>query len=141
MKQERTEEELRKEYEAYSKMQNNPKHWENWLIDQINKAEHYEGEASRLAELLSVEAGRLAKKFREIEINSDARRIAACFNACAGIRTESLESGLIKHLLDYAYMMTLNPLLPNPQRKQDMTYLGKPVYEENFKDGENASSN
>ena len=64
----------------------------------------------------------------------DARRIAACVNACAGIRTESLESGLIKHLLDDAYMMTLNPLIPNPQRKQDMTYLGKPVYEEDFEE-------
>ena len=134
MKQERTEEELRKEYEEYSKMQNNPKHWENWLIDQINKAEHYEGEASRLAELLSVEAGRLAKKCREIEINSDAKRIAACVNACAGIRTEALENGLVKHLLDDAYMITLNPFDPKQQNKQDMTYLGKPVYEEDFEE-------
>lgn len=134
MKLLRTEEELRNEYEEYSKMYNNPKHWENWLMDQIERAEHYEGEASRLAELLSVEAGRLAKKLREIEINSDARRIAACVNACAGIRTESLESGLIKQLLDDAYMITLNPLIPNPQRKQDMTYLGKPVYEEDFEE-------
>ncbi len=136
MKQERTEEELRKEYEEYSKMQNNPKHWENWLIDQIIKAEHYEGEASRLAELLSVEAGRLAKKFREIEINSDARRIAACVNACAGITTEALESGLIKHLLDDAYMRTLNPFDQKPQNKQGMTYLGKPIYEEDFEEVE-----
>lgn len=31
----RTEEELRKEHEEYSRMYNNPKHWEGWLIDEI----------------------------------------------------------------------------------------------------------
>lgn len=52
--------------------------------------------------------------------------------ACAGIRTEALESGLIKYLLNDAYMRTLNPFDPNPQNKMDMKYLGKPVYEEDF---------
>lgn len=65
---------------------------------------------------------------------ANAERIVACVNACAGIRTEALESGLIKHLLDDAYMMTLNPFDPKPQNKQDMTYLDKPVYEEDFEE-------
>lgn len=68
------------------------------------------------------------------EVEANARRIVACVNACAGITTEALESGLIKHLLNDAYMRTLNPFLPNPQRKQDMTYLGKPVYEKDFEE-------
>ena len=62
--------------------------------------------------------------------DANADRIVACVNACAGITTDALESGLIKHLLDDAYMITLNPFDPKQQNKQDMTYLGKPVYEE-----------
>lgn len=68
------------------------------------------------------------------DAKENAKRIVACVNACAGIRTEAIESGLINHLLNDAYMRTLNPLDPNPQRKQDMTYLGKPVYEEDFEE-------
>lgn len=71
------------------------------------------------------------------EGESNAKRIVACVNACAGIRTEALESGLIKHLLNDAYMRTLNPFDPNPQSKMDMKYLGKPVYEEDFEEVEN----
>lgn len=62
------------------------------------------------------------------EIN--AKRIVACVNACAGITNEALENGLIEHLLNDAYMRTLNPFDPNPQNKQGMTYLGKPIFEE-----------
>lgn len=68
---------------------------------------------------------------------ANAQRIVACVNACAGIRTEALESGLIKYLLNDAYMRTLNPFDPNPQNKMDMKYLGKPVYEEDFEEVEN----
>lgn len=68
---------------------------------------------------------------------ANAKRIVACVNACAGIRTEALESGLIKYLLNDAYMRTLNPFDPNPQNKMDMKYLGKPVYEEDFEEVEN----
>ena len=65
---------------------------------------------------------------------ANAARLLAVLNACAGITTEALESGLIKHLLNDSFMRTLNPFNPNQQRKQDMTYLGKPVYEEDFEE-------
>lgn len=71
------------------------------------------------------------------DAKENAKRIVACVNACAGIRTEALESGLIKYLLNDAYMRTLNPFDPNPQNKMDMKYLGKPVYEEDFEEVEN----
>ena len=71
------------------------------------------------------------------EAKENAKRIVACVNACAGIRTEAIESGLIKHLLNDAYMRTLNPFDPNPQNKMDMEYMGKPVYEEDFEEVEN----
>ena len=70
------------------------------------------------------------------DAGGNAKRIIACVNACAGIRTEALESGLIKHLLNDAYMRTLNPFDQNPQNKQGMTYLGKPIYEEDFEEVE-----
>ena len=64
----------------------------------------------------------------------DAKRIVACVNACAGIRTEVLEKGIIKHLLNEAFRKTINPFDYVEKRKQDMTYLGKPVYEEGFEE-------
>lgn len=73
----------------------------------------------------------------QVDNKANAERIALCVNACAGIRTEALESGLIKHLLNDAYMRTLNPFDPNPQSKMDMKYLGKPVYEEDFEEVDN----
>lgn len=72
MKLTRTKDELRKEYERCSRMYNNPKDWESWLIDQIERAEYYNDDASKLVEFLSAEAGRLAKKLREIEIKGNA---------------------------------------------------------------------
>jgi hypothetical protein len=67
---------------------------------------------------------------------ANAERIVACVNACEGITTESLESGLIKHLLKDAFMRTLNPFDRCQQRISDMTYLGKPIYEEDFEEDE-----
>lgn len=70
------------------------------------------------------------------ENEDDAKRIAACVNACAEITTEALESGLIKHLLNDAFMRTLNPFNREEQSMSDMTYLGKPIFGEDFEEVE-----
>jgi hypothetical protein len=62
----------------------------------------------------------------------DFERSMICVNACAGITTEALENGLINHLLSDAFMRTLNPFTLFPQRKKDMTFLGRPIYEDSF---------
>ena len=67
---------------------------------------------------------------------ANAERIVACVNACTGITTEALENGVIKHLLKEAFMRTLNPFAREQQRISDMTYLGKPIFEEDFEEDE-----
>lgn len=98
--------------------------WEVFEWDDRQSAIHFMSVVSKLT-------GEMVASYLPI---ADAKRIVACVNACAEIRTDALESGLVKHLLNYAYMRTLNPFDPKPQNKKDMTYLGKPVYEEDFKE-------
>lgn len=57
-------------------------------------------------------------------------RVVTCLNACKGITSEALENGLINYLLNHEFMSRLCPFTPVQQYKKDMTYLGKPIFEE-----------
>ena len=57
-------------------------------------------------------------------------RVAICLNACEGITSEALENGLIEYLLNHEFMSRLCPFSPVQRDIKDMTYLGKPIFEE-----------
>lgn len=74
-----------------------------------------------------------SSNFKQVS-KEDFERAMICVNACAGITTEALENGLVKFLLDEKHISRLNPFLPVPQTKKGMTYLGKPIYEEDYEE-------
>ena len=57
-------------------------------------------------------------------------RVAICLNACKGVTSEALENGLIEYLLNHEFMTRNTPFSPMQRDIKDMTYLGKPIFEE-----------